>query len=539
MLTSVTTYFRDRRDSIQRNAYVAGGVYVAWKHLAARIKELRDAQVIQKLAEDSIYRRFTQNEQDIQFTIMTMLPTLHEQILEGMDVEAITAELQEMVRRKHAVEAVEAAPAEQASPELSTSSTSPTDARSENGSVSVISSVQDDASTASGLGASTTSWVDNMSTGQASHAHDPSGSGSQRNSSPESSHIGTDMSESFISNSSVSYGDVAIAHEEQPAPQTFTRSKAELWKEVKMLTLTRTLTTLYSMTLLSMLIHIQLNIISRRKYVYHVIESANNERLRENRRDRGSLLNLLSGAGIDDAYNEQDILSYSDLEDEQKRKFLTVSWWLLHVGWKDIGERVRRAVEEVFEDVGLKQKLSASELHRLLRDVRRRVEFEITFEGTERQTNFASTLLPPTDETMRHALLGGGIHPRSALMPDNTFEALLAETRAHIASGSFACVLSACLDRATDVLLTGVEQNIFGNPSPDAPTGAWEDPNAALGQEPRVRLANMLPPLARWCRVALEASPNELIDGIGALHEMHAFNAVVYTNYEDRFQPWQ
>lgn len=31
-------------------------------------------------------------------------------------------------------------------------------------------------------------------------------------------------------------------------------------------------------------------------------------------------------------------------------KFLTLSWWLLHVGWKDVGERVRRSVEEVFEE---------------------------------------------------------------------------------------------------------------------------------------------------------------------------------------------
>ena len=60
---------------------------------------------------------------------------------------------------------------------------------------------------------------------------------------------------------------------------------------------------------------------------------------------------------------------------------------------------------------------------------------------------------------------------------------------------------------------TGLAFRAYAAPgAPDAPAGAWEDPNAALGQEPRVRLANMLPPLARWCRVALEASPNELID---------------------------
>ena len=177
--------------------------------------------------------------------------------------------------------------------------------------------------------------------------------------------------------------------------------------------------------------------------------------------------------------------------------------------------------------MGLKQKLSASELHRLLRDARRRVEYEITFEGTERRTryaflplssrtllkllpSFASTLLPPTDEMLRHALVQGGIHLRSVLTPDPTFDTLLAETRAHIASGSFEYVFAVCLDKATEVLLAGVERNIFGNP--DGQAGPWEDPNALLGQEPRVRLANMLPPLARWSRVALEAMPNELID---------------------------
>jgi peroxin-3 len=34
---------------------------------------------------------------------------------------------------------------------------------------------------------------------------------------------------------------------------------------------------------------------------------------------------------------------------ETERKYLTLSWWILNVGWKDVGERVRRGVEEVFE----------------------------------------------------------------------------------------------------------------------------------------------------------------------------------------------
>lgn len=37
------------------------------------------------------------------------------------------------------------------------------------------------------------------------------------------------------------------------------------------------------------------------------------------------------------------------ISEDVESKFLTMSWWILHVGWKDVGERVRRGVEEAFE----------------------------------------------------------------------------------------------------------------------------------------------------------------------------------------------
>ena len=52
MLSSVTNYIRDRKDGLQRKAYVAGGAYLAWKHVAGRVKEFRDVQIIQRFAED-------------------------------------------------------------------------------------------------------------------------------------------------------------------------------------------------------------------------------------------------------------------------------------------------------------------------------------------------------------------------------------------------------------------------------------------------------------------------------------------------------
>jgi peroxin-3 len=90
----------------------------------------------------------------------------------------------------------------------------------------------------------------------------------------------------------------------------------------------------------------------------------------------GNLLDLENLAGDDEV---------EQINEQIEIKYLTLSWWILHVGWKDVAERVRRGVEEVFEGVSVKTKLGALELHRLISDVRRRVEHEVTFEGNERR----------------------------------------------------------------------------------------------------------------------------------------------------------
>lgn len=113
---------------------------------------------------------------------------------------------------------------------------------------------------------------------------------------------------------------------------------------------TRTLTTLYSMTLLSLLAHVQLNILGRMKYMLSVVNLAHEERNRDIMRDRFSILNLLLGVDPEERYPIEDIYSMHPVREETERKYLTLSWWLLHVGWKDVGERVRRAVEEVFDE---------------------------------------------------------------------------------------------------------------------------------------------------------------------------------------------
>ena len=116
------------------------------------------------------------------------------------------------------------------------------------------------------------------------------------------------------------------------------------------LAFTRTLTIIYSTTLLTILTTVQLNIIGRSKYLQSIIQLHREEKLRERRIFQASVSSLFFGGLPDlDEDLDADLQDVSLVSEETELRFLTLSWWLLYVGWKDVGERVRRSVEEVFE----------------------------------------------------------------------------------------------------------------------------------------------------------------------------------------------
>jgi len=124
--------------------------------------------------------------------------------------------------------------------------------------------------------------------------------------------------------------------------------------------LTRTLTTLYSTTLLSLLTAIQLTLLARSKYIQSVVQLERDERMQATLEAELSLSNMLLGSntlerllagdmsGILDGGEAGDETTFEPIDQEIEVRFLMMSWWILHVGWKDVGERVRRGVEEVF-----------------------------------------------------------------------------------------------------------------------------------------------------------------------------------------------
>lgn len=129
--------------------------------------------------------------------------------------------------------------------------------------------------------------------------------------------------------------------------------------------LTRTLTTLYTISLLSLLTAVQLNLLGRNRYIDSVRAADRAERARD-QVPHFSLTGILAREamakivdvkamwppwilGETEDGNEDDE-RVDSIPEETELRFLTLSWWVLHVGWKDVAARIRSSVESVFDE---------------------------------------------------------------------------------------------------------------------------------------------------------------------------------------------
>jgi len=183
----------------------------------------------------SLKKWFENNQQNVSFTIMALLPTIGEHIIEGMDVEGLTNDLQEKSRASRLVRDSRPESPENQPPK---STPADTDARSDMES-SIISSAPEVGTT---LGDSTQSWVDGLSLG--SSRVNLGGEGGPPNS------LGASMIESVATTSTSSRAESSTSAVRkcpehttealtivQPTESSTvpSKSKAELWKEIKIL----------------------------------------------------------------------------------------------------------------------------------------------------------------------------------------------------------------------------------------------------------------------------------------------------------------
>lgn len=105
---------------------------------------------------------------------------------------------------------------------------------------------------------------------------------------------------------------------------------------------------------------IQLNLLGRRNYLSSVVSSASHSA-------KDPTISL-------ENHDDDNVEQSYDNDFETNRKFLTFSWWLLHRGCRDMIEKVKAAVEDVFGLLDPREDIQLDRLSSLVLDVRRKLE---------------------------------------------------------------------------------------------------------------------------------------------------------------------
>jgi peroxin-3 len=165
-----------------------------------------------------------------------------------------------------------------------------------------------------------------------------------------------------------------------PEPEKPAKTKMQLWNELKLLSesphqqtplalisdcrtstpllaFTRSLTTIYTVVVLSLHTRVQLNILGRYSYIRSVreLEQSFQPAAGSGESTVSAWWSYLAGAvGVGPSSLPAKELPEArggledDIDQETEMAYLTFSWWLMHVGWRELKERVALAVNEVF-----------------------------------------------------------------------------------------------------------------------------------------------------------------------------------------------
>ncbi|OJI98986.1 hypothetical protein ASPVEDRAFT_38463 [Aspergillus versicolor CBS 583.65] len=94
MISATRRWFRRNRKTLAIGTGVIGVGYLAGQYVLSKISEARERMSSDRISRENLRRRFEQNQTDCTYTVLALLPTAAEDILEALPVEELTKELQ-------------------------------------------------------------------------------------------------------------------------------------------------------------------------------------------------------------------------------------------------------------------------------------------------------------------------------------------------------------------------------------------------------------------------------------------------------------
>ena len=94
MIQSTRKWLKRNRTNFAIGAGVLGTAYLAGQYALSKFSEARQRMSEERISKENLRRRFEQNQEDCTFTVLAILPTATEKILDAIPVEQVLEELQ-------------------------------------------------------------------------------------------------------------------------------------------------------------------------------------------------------------------------------------------------------------------------------------------------------------------------------------------------------------------------------------------------------------------------------------------------------------
>lgn len=510
------------------------------KYAKSKLIEFHEKSASERTAKENMKRRFEQNQQDCVFTVLSLLPTLGDQLLHELNVELITAKLQQTRSQRSTP-----APTPDSSMILPPKPEQDENKQEQEGSAEnkeeqkeESENVKEDQEAAVAVDGterhtkddSTDSAAMSDTNGDSNQSTQPSSTASEAD--KDETTTVTQVEEAAKPDSQDSVAATTettpiaavpeIIVKDEAAAAIERKTKLELWNELKIMSFTRTVTALYSLTFLTLLTQVQLNLLGRFTYVSSVIALSNTTDA-SYRVDAPAVKGSLSSTA-------------GQLDFQTEKKYLTFSYWLLHEGWRRWSEKVRDVVEDVVGGISLKKAFTSKDFSDLLEEIRSRLEYTEDMEGERVPVNMREYMLPDEASDEREVLRAGGVDEFD-LVVDPVLRNLLDETRDFIDSADFTTVLSSTL--ATTFARFNLALQPTFNPFLLSPPQSGNSAVIAEIEDDEdidraVPLVTLLPLVARQVHLIINGVPNEYVESLAMVKELQAFSAIVYSSFSEQ-----
>lgn len=302
-----------------------------------------------------------------------------------------------------------------------------------------------------------------------------------------------EMTDSLTTENLIAYTEDLASSQNLEMLQFLSKSKVELWHDLKIKSITRMLALIYSASGLLLLTRLQLNILARKSYLELAIAMA------------GGTVNSKA----------PDSFTYF-----VEQSYLSLSWWLLHHGWSRMADALDALVEKKFKDINPKMELSVETFRQILIDINTEA-----LDGANADL-FAHLIFPVQHDNLIETVMNTNPELVNELdNKDSDLGKLITETNLIISNDFTRDVYAALVQNGIDTLCSNILQAL--------------NPN---GDHTRVsKLATFLAQLSIQSGVISdphgygehgEVTGNLFMNNINEVPELDEFSASIYSNFE-------